>query len=509
MLATAVAVGFVGGFLGAPEARARSKKGKRAEAVRLYKQATKLYNEGRYGQAIKKFKRAYQIVKKPVLLFNIASSYERMGKFKLAVDYYRKYLTVCPEQEKNQTRAKIDNITNRSSELRVITSPTGAKVWINGKEQSQRTPASFSVSAGKVTLRVHKKGYESARRIFKAAYGKPIFHSINLKRLPPRATLKVKADVPGAEVLVDGKSLGEAPVTETISSGKHRIVVRKVGYRDVAQKVDLARGATHKVFAEMYRVARAGRPDVGGASSAAAGQARGAGEEVEVAQTSKRGAGDVDGRGDGRAGEVSLEKQTGASAETSAGRLRSGYAVSGAFLDAGGGLAVDRFGDPELEVEPTYSVALSGGYMLGLTRMLGLEMGAQLGLSSLNDNTLDRTNRLTFLDVLGFVGLRVYPIRNLFVAVRGAVGMLAISGLDTQSFLFEGLGANAKVDSTFSGLSVGGSLIVGYRVWRGLSICVVPGSVLYSPRTGSFDDFRESIKHVFRYNAQLAVLYDF
>jgi hypothetical protein len=487
-------------FLVIGEAEGRSRrKVKRAEAIRAYKQATKLYNEGRYGKAIAKYKKAYKISKKPVLLFNIASSYERMGRFKQSVEYYRRYLRVCPEQDKNQIRAKIDNISNRPSELRVITSPTGAKVWINGKAQSQRTPASFNVAAGKVTLRVRKKGYVSVRRIFKAAYGRPIFHSINLERLPPRGTLKVKADVADAEVWLDGKLLGKTPLSKTIPSGKHRIVVKKSGRRDVVSKINLVRGGTYKMFAELYRVAR-------GQEATGTGTVRGAGQR-EQDDSGRDPHLTRDGKGGGQLGatdsQVSLKRRRAGGVS-----VRRSFVESGGFIEFEGGISVVRFGGAELEVDPTFSVGLSGGYLLRLTSRLGLEFGGQLGLSSLEDNTAQRSNRLTFLDLMGFAGLRVFVIRNLFVTARAAMGVLIVAGLDEESFLLD-IGPNDKVHSPFSGFAVGGTVMAGYRVWEGLSVCVVPASLYFSPRFGSFEDLSESIEHIFRFNAQIAVLYDF
>ncbi len=58
-----------------------------------------------YTAARADFERAYKIFAKPILLFNIASTYRRQGSDKLAIDYYRRYLDVAPPRASQRRQA--------------------------------------------------------------------------------------------------------------------------------------------------------------------------------------------------------------------------------------------------------------------------------------------------------------------------------------------------------------------------------------------------------------------
>jgi hypothetical protein len=60
---------------------------------------------------------------------------------------------------------------------------------------------------------------------------------------PTTATLLITSDVPGAQIFVDRKFIGVAPVTvEDIAPGSHQINVSAQGYEGVAETVDVAPG---------------------------------------------------------------------------------------------------------------------------------------------------------------------------------------------------------------------------------------------------------------------------
>ena len=58
----------------------------------LYKSADADYAAGRYEDAADKFSRAYELSKRPRLLFNLANTYERMGEYGKAADHLERYL---------------------------------------------------------------------------------------------------------------------------------------------------------------------------------------------------------------------------------------------------------------------------------------------------------------------------------------------------------------------------------------------------------------------------------
>lgn len=71
-----------------------------------------------------------------------------------------------------------------------------------------------------------------------------------------RGKLKVTCSVDGAEVLVDGKVLATTPMRETsVTAGKHTIKVRKLGYLEFVDKVNIRSGVTEKLKVELLPTA--------------------------------------------------------------------------------------------------------------------------------------------------------------------------------------------------------------------------------------------------------------
>ncbi|WP_438041678.1 PEGA domain-containing protein [Sorangium sp. So ce128] len=88
-------------------------------------------------------------------------------------------------------------------------------------------------------------------------------------------SLKVSVTVAGAEVLVDGKAVGKAPLEDEVfvDPGEHRVEARHLDYEPASQTVSVAKGATAEVKLPMALAkseAQVGQT-AGGASGAGAG----------------------------------------------------------------------------------------------------------------------------------------------------------------------------------------------------------------------------------------------
>jgi hypothetical protein len=65
-------------------------------------------------------------------------------------------------------------------------------------------------------------------------------------------TIRIKADAGEAEVFLDGKRVGKSPLTLTgVATGAHQVTLTRPGYEDHEQQVQIAPGATAKVFVMM------------------------------------------------------------------------------------------------------------------------------------------------------------------------------------------------------------------------------------------------------------------
>jgi tetratricopeptide (TPR) repeat protein len=77
-------------------AAAQPSDAQKKEAKEINDKATRLYEVGRYEEAIAEYQKVYLIVDDPVLLYNIAQSYRLWGKPEDAARFYRNYLRRAP-----------------------------------------------------------------------------------------------------------------------------------------------------------------------------------------------------------------------------------------------------------------------------------------------------------------------------------------------------------------------------------------------------------------------------
>ena len=72
-----------------------------------------------------------------------------------------------------------------------------------------------------------------------------------LQAAPGAGALRIKSDVSDVEVLLDGKSVGQTPLTVSTVTGRHRVSLAKPGYEDHEEQVTVEAGVTAKLFVVM------------------------------------------------------------------------------------------------------------------------------------------------------------------------------------------------------------------------------------------------------------------
>jgi tetratricopeptide (TPR) repeat protein len=77
-------------------AQAQPSEAQKREAKELNEKATRLYEVGKYGEAIEEYQKVYLLVDDPVLLYNIAQSYRLWNKPEDSIRFYRNYLRRAP-----------------------------------------------------------------------------------------------------------------------------------------------------------------------------------------------------------------------------------------------------------------------------------------------------------------------------------------------------------------------------------------------------------------------------
>ncbi len=138
-----------------------------------------------------------------------------------------------------------------TGEIEVSSSAAGSIVLVDGRRVGA-APQTIELEAGAHRVRVEKEGFQVFEREVQIIPGRMLQLEARLERVRP--CLSVRADVPGAQVFLDRKFLGEAPVSvRDVEPGHHRINVSADGHETYAENIEITAGA-HEVVARFKEV---------------------------------------------------------------------------------------------------------------------------------------------------------------------------------------------------------------------------------------------------------------
>jgi len=134
--------------------------------------------------------------------------------------------------------------------LRLVSNPAGAKVEIDGwSEPAWLTPFnSPNLSVGQHKVVFSKAGYASETRMVEVTAGNQAVVTAALKVATAPSRIEVTSDPAGAAIVLDGKETGKlTPATLDVPKGEHAVILRKLGYVDVAIAAKVGEGETAHV----------------------------------------------------------------------------------------------------------------------------------------------------------------------------------------------------------------------------------------------------------------------
>jgi len=139
--------------------------------------------------------------------------------------------------------------------IQVSSTPPGAQIVFDDKEEeSWLTPYTFhEIAAGRHTLDIKKSGFNTERRIV-ILFGKET-QRINLVLVPVSGILEVTTEPAGAQIYVDGEMKSElTPATLKLPAGARRIVLRKAGFRDAEQLIEIEDNSVTTLNQQLLRL---------------------------------------------------------------------------------------------------------------------------------------------------------------------------------------------------------------------------------------------------------------
>jgi hypothetical protein len=123
----------------------------------------------------------------------------------------------------------------------VETNPAGAGVIFDSDPQNTcQSPCSVTLPPGRHTAAATLAGHRQALKIFTLPQDASL--SIGLDRMA--GMVRIGSDPPGAAILVDGQPRAEkTPATISLPAGSHTVTVRKEGFRNAEQELEVKDGA--------------------------------------------------------------------------------------------------------------------------------------------------------------------------------------------------------------------------------------------------------------------------
>jgi tetratricopeptide (TPR) repeat protein len=88
------------------------------EARKLFFQGDRMYEEGKYEEAVAAFEKAYALSHRPELLFNLANAYERLGQYEEALRSLRDFAPSAPDGDREKIAERIKTLEARAEEHR-------------------------------------------------------------------------------------------------------------------------------------------------------------------------------------------------------------------------------------------------------------------------------------------------------------------------------------------------------------------------------------------------------
>ena len=161
---------------------------------------------------------------------------------------YHDYNTTIEMSDNQVCTLKADLIPN-FAEVTITTDAT-TEIWIDGQKRGTGK-WSGPLEIGKYTIDCQKESHEPAHHLLNVADTKPIEVSYDALK-PIYGSLDISCNVDNAVYYIDGVQIGKTPfVDNKVLVGTRKVKVVAPGYRSYVQDVDIKKGETVTITAEL------------------------------------------------------------------------------------------------------------------------------------------------------------------------------------------------------------------------------------------------------------------
>jgi hypothetical protein len=228
-----------------PRADATKKDPKSAEAARIKTAGDVLMDQERYADALGLYQKAYDLSGDPALLYNQGRALEAMGEYPEALDKLEQFDAEAPAA----LRARVPGLSDHIAELKtriativVRSNAPGARLLLRQKAAGTiDRELTLRTRAGPATIEVTAEGYEPFRHDYDLSAGATL--TVDAQLVPKkREALVVVRTRPAADITIDGRPIGRAPLETRLPPGPHELVAHAQGHQDERVAMTLALG---------------------------------------------------------------------------------------------------------------------------------------------------------------------------------------------------------------------------------------------------------------------------
>jgi hypothetical protein len=137
--------------------------------------------------------------------------------------------------------------------VKVAANLAGSILSIDGKEVGALPLPAQNIPSGEHTVTVKRPGYAAFVKKVQIPGGKSV--DVEAKLTAVAAVLSVTSDIPGAQVLLNGRAIGVVPLVDVeVPPGPAEIAVVKEGYREESQKITFVVGKEYPIVVKFNAV---------------------------------------------------------------------------------------------------------------------------------------------------------------------------------------------------------------------------------------------------------------
>lgn len=211
-----------------------------------------LAQQERWSEALEAFVASRGYADRPRTAFNVGLAYNHLGRFRAARAALRECIAMPGVlAEANlvaDAHALDDEVRQRLAHLRLVVSPAGALVRVNGDERNEDRGApvrELDLDPGREVIEISAPGLATQQFSLSLVSGESVQQRVDLAVIPGRVAVNV--DQGTATVSVDDEVVGHGPTLWHGAPGAHRVRVEADGYQPFHRPVTVVAGGELRI----------------------------------------------------------------------------------------------------------------------------------------------------------------------------------------------------------------------------------------------------------------------